>query len=114
MRRRGITDFGLCMVDLWSAGNFGSDATGQRLSRALTWARAHPADNGYAHPVDGVVTLVDLNAMKVVAVEDHRLVPVPAEDANYTPAAVGTLRADVKPLDTRPDHDLPLHPWRCP
>jgi primary-amine oxidase len=101
MRRRGVTDFSLCMVDLWPAGNFGTDAPGQRLSRALTWARAHPADNGYAHPIDGVVTIVDLNAMKVVAVEDHRLVPVPAEEGNYTPAAVGALRADVKPLEIR-------------
>jgi primary-amine oxidase len=101
MRRRGITDFGLCMIDLWSAGNFGTDAPGQRLSRALTWVRAHAADNGYAHPIDGVVTIVDLNAVKVVAVEDYRLVPVPAEDGNYTPAAVGALRADVKPLEIR-------------
>jgi primary-amine oxidase len=99
MRRRGVTDFSLCMVDLWSAGNFGIDTPGQRLSRALTWVRAHPTDNGYAHPVDGVVTVVDLNAMKVVAVEDHRLVPVPTGEGNYTPDAVGTLRADVKPLE---------------
>ena len=49
MRRRGITDFSLCMLDLWPAGNFGTDKPGQRLSRALTWVRAHPGDNGYAH-----------------------------------------------------------------
>jgi len=101
MRRRGITDFGLCMIDLWSAGNFGTDAPGQRLSRALTWVRARPGDNGYARPVEGVVTIVDLNALKVVAVEDHRLVPLPKEDGNYTPDAVGALRPDVKPLEIR-------------
>jgi primary-amine oxidase len=101
MRRRGITDFDLCMIDLWSAGNFGTDAPGQRLSRALTWARRHATDNGYAHPIDGVVTIVDLNAMKVVAVEDHRLVPVPPEDGNYTPEAVGAMRTDVKPIEIR-------------
>src|SRR5262245_59594031 len=99
MRRRGITDFSLCMIDLWSAGNFGTDKPGQRLTRALTWARAHPGDNGYAHPVEGVVTLIDLNAMTVVAVEYHRLVPVPAESGNYAPDAVGALRADVAPLE---------------
>src|SRR5262245_24285683 len=101
MRRRGVKDFDLCMVDLWSAGNFGTDVPGQRLSRALTWVRAHASDNGYAHPVDGVVTIVDLNALRVVAVEDHRLVPVPGEDANYTPEAVGLQRPDVKPLEIR-------------
>ena len=121
MRRRGITDFSLCMVDLWSAGNFGTDAPGQRLSRALTWVRAHPTDNGYAHPIDGVVTIVDLNAMKVVAVEDHRLMPVPAEDGNYAPAAVGALRTDVKPLEisqpagpgfTVDGHEVRWQKWR--
>ena len=99
MRRRGITDFSLCMLDLWPAGNFGTDKPGQRLSRALTWVRAHPGDNGYAHPVEGVVTMIDLNAMAVVAVEDYRLVPVPVESGNYTPDAVGPLRADVAPLE---------------
>ncbi len=38
MRRRGITDFSLAMVDPWSAGNFGiEDEKGRRLSRTLTW-----------------------------------------------------------------------------
>jgi primary-amine oxidase len=101
MRRRGVTDWNLCMIDLWPAGNFGIDAPGQRLSRALTWVRKHPADNGYAHPVEGVIAIVDLGAMKVVAVEDHRLVPLPDEDGNYTPGAVGALRTDVAPLEIR-------------
>jgi len=121
MRRRGVTDFSLCMIDLWSAGNFGTDAPGQRLSRALTWVRARPDDNGYAHPVEGVITIVDLNAMKVVAVEDHRFVPLPKEDGNYTVAAVGAQRTDVKPLDIRqPDgpsfsvngHEVRWQKWR--
>ena len=121
MRRRGVTDFDLCMIDLWSAGNYGTDAPGQRLSRALTWVRARPGDNGYARPVEGVVTIVDLNALKVVAVEDHRLVPLPPEDANYTPDAVGALRADVKPLQIhQPEgpgfdvdgHEIRWQKWR--
>jgi primary-amine oxidase len=121
MRRRGVTDFSLCMIDLWSAGNFGTDAPGQRLSRALTWVRARPDDNGYAHPVEGVVTIVDLNAMKVVAVEDHRLVPLPKEDGNYTPAAVGALRQDIRPLEihqpagpsfTVDGHEVRWQKWR--
>ena len=101
MRRRGVKNFDHCMIDMWSAGNFGTDAPGQRLTRALTWVRAHPTDNGYAHPIDGVVTIVDLNALRVVDVEDHRLVPVPTENANYTPDAVGSQRPDVKPLEIR-------------
>src|SRR5215813_4741699 len=51
MRRRGVTDFSLTMVDSWSAGNFGvPDEDGRRLVRALTWVRRQADDNGYARP----------------------------------------------------------------
>ena len=57
--------------------------------RALTWVRASPHDNGYARPVENVVTVVDLHAMQVLAVEDYGVVPLPPEDANYTSAVAG-------------------------
>ena len=101
MRKRGITDFDLCMVDSWSAGNFGFPADeGRRLVRALTWVRRHPDDNGYARPVENVITVVDLNEMKVVAVEDDGVVPLPPEDANYSAEAAGT-RTGLKPIEIR-------------
>src|SRR4029077_116813 len=40
MRRRGVTDTSLAMVDAWSAGNFGfPEDEGRRLVRALAWGR---------------------------------------------------------------------------
>src|SRR5688572_24509757 len=37
VRKRGITDFSLCMVDPWSNGHYGAEEDGQlRLVRALT------------------------------------------------------------------------------
>ena len=99
MRRRGIVDFDLCMVDPWSAGNFGLEAeNGRRLSRALTWVRSRPDDNGYARPVENVVAVVDLEAMQVIAVEDFGVVPLPPEEANYSAAAAGA-RTDLKPIE---------------
>jgi primary-amine oxidase len=99
MRKRGITNFDLCMVDPWSAGNFGLEAeTGRRLSRALTWVRSRPDDNGYARPVENVITVVDLHAMEVIAVEDFGVVPLPPEEANYSAETVGT-RTDLKPIE---------------
>ena len=99
MRKRGITDFSLCMVDPWSAGNFGLEAEqGRRLSRALTWVRSRPDDNGYARPVENVITVVDLQAMQVIAVEDYGVVPLPPEEGNYSPAAAGS-RTDLKPVE---------------
>ena len=47
MRKRGVADFDLCMVDPWSNGNYGiAEEEGRRLVRALTWLRASPRDNG--------------------------------------------------------------------
>ena len=121
MRKRGVTDFSLTMVDPWSAGHFGfRDDEGRRLSRALTWVRRSPDDNGYARPVANLLTVVDLNAMQVVRVEDHGVVPLPPEDANYSPDVAGT-RTDLKPLEIRqPEgpsfeldgHELRWQKWR--
>ena len=47
MRKRGVTDPSLTMMDPWSAGNFGFPGEeGRRLVRALTWVRRHASDNG--------------------------------------------------------------------
>jgi len=121
LRRRGVTDFSLAMVDSWSAGNFGfPQDEGRRLVRALTWMRRHAQDNGYARPVANLLTVVDLNAMEVVAVEDGGVVPLPPEDGNYTPEAAGT-RTGLKPVEIRqPEgpsfelagHELRWQKWR--
>ena len=97
LEKRGITDMDLVIVDPWSAGSYG-DEKGRRLSRALTWVRLDPEDNAYAHPVDNLVAVVDLNKMEVVRIEDYGVVPVPQERGNYTPDAAGE-RQDLKPLD---------------
>src|SRR5262249_16148384 len=80
MRRRGVTDFSLAMVDPWSAGNFGiEDEKGRRLTRTLTWVRRSPTDNGYARPVANLIATVDLDEMKVIAIEDYGVVSLPPE-----------------------------------
>jgi primary-amine oxidase len=121
MRKRGVTDFSLAMIDPWSAGNFGfAGEDGRRLSRALTWVRRSPDDNGYARPIANLLTVVDLAEMKVVRVEDGGVVPLPPEDANYSPEAAGTRR-DLKPIEIRqPEgpsfelegHELRWQKWR--
>ncbi|HXA95022.1 MAG TPA: tyramine oxidase, partial [Candidatus Dormibacteraeota bacterium] len=121
MRRRGVTDLSLAMVDSWSAGNFGFPADeGRRLVRALTWVRRHAQDNGYARPIANLLTVVDLNEMKVVAVEDGGVVPLPPEDGNYSPEAAGE-RSGLKPVEIRqPEgpsfelagHELRWQKWR--
>ena len=121
MRKRGVTDFSLTMVDPWSAGSFGfAGEEGRRLVRALTWVRRNPTDNGYARPVANVLTVVDLDEMKVVDVQDFGVMPLPTEDANYSPDVAGT-RTDLKPLEIhQPEgpsfelngHELSWQRWR--
>ncbi len=100
--KRGITDMSLVCVDSWSAGWYDDDVEGdrgRRLSRALCWVRNNPTDNLYAHPIDGLIVVVDLNTMEVVRVEDHGVVPVPTEPSNYSTESVTDLRTGLKPLE---------------
>jgi primary-amine oxidase len=102
---RGIKDFETVQVDAWPAGYFGDESEqGLRLARAVAFVRSQPDDNEWAHPVDGVIALVDLNARKVLRVDDHGVVPIPPEPGNFDAEAVGTLRDDVAPLEiTQPE-----------
>jgi primary-amine oxidase len=105
MARRGITDFDTVQVDAWAAGHFGpAEETGQRLGRGVAFVKPRPGDNEWAHPVDGVIALVDLNRLEVLRIDDHGVVPVPPESGNFDAAANGPLRDDIAPLEiTQPD-----------
>ena len=111
MRKRGVEDFELCMLDPWSSGYLGPDdhPDRRRICRPLTWVRVgDPDDNGYARPVENVRILVDLDEMAVVDIIDDGVVPLPPMSGNYYPhllegaennvPAVTTLRDDVRPI----------------
>jgi primary-amine oxidase len=122
LHRRGITNIDLVMVDSWTVGNYGNaEEQTQRLLRSLAYMRSDLKDNGYARPIEGIVAFIDLNRMEVVRVEDHGVVPVPAEVANYTSDAIGQMRADLKPIEiTQPEgpsfsvngHEVRWQKWR--
>jgi primary-amine oxidase len=115
MRRRGVEDFSLAMIDPWaSSWTSPEDApSARRIVRPLTWLRAAPGEHGYARPVEGLVCVVDLDAGEVVEVTDHGVVPLPPSPGNYeepwifdpgnVPAFPGP-RTDVRPIEiTQPD-----------
>jgi primary-amine oxidase len=105
-KRYGIQDASLVMVDIWSAGYYGGEDHdgGQRLTRPLCFLRSDPTDNGYAHPIEGIRPVVDLNLMRVVRIEEYGTWPIPPEPGNYSPDRVGPLRNGVRPLViTQPD-----------
>ena len=102
LKRRGVEDMSLVMVDAWSAGHYGNEPAedrGKRLVRALTWVKSDAKDNGYAHPIEGLITVIDLNRKEVVRIEDLGVVPVPARAGNWGRSEVAHPRADLKPLE---------------
>jgi len=58
MRKRGVTDFDLCMIDPWPAGYLGPQDhydNSPTVCRPLTFVRSAPGEHGYARPVEGLV-----------------------------------------------------------
>uniref|UniRef100_M1CKE9 Amine oxidase n=1 Tax=Solanum tuberosum TaxID=4113 RepID=M1CKE9_SOLTU len=106
MKRRGIDDMYLVMVDPWCVGYHSeADAPSRRLAKPLVFCRAEsdcPMENGYARPIEGIHVLVDVQIMQVIEFEDRKLVPLlPADPLrNYTAGETrgGVDRSDVKPL----------------
>lgn len=105
LAKRGITDLSTVQIDPWPAGSFGDaaeDAT--RLTRVVSYLRHDPTDNGYAHPIEGLVAMIDLSARRVVEIVDHGVVAVPAECSNYDIERAGPARTSLRPLEiVQPD-----------
>jgi primary-amine oxidase len=103
MMRRGLSDaeIELIQVDPFSAGYFNREVEkGRRLVSAVSYWRKDNKDNGYAHPIEGVVALVDLIENKVVQlVDEPKIVPIPKRLRNYDRDSIRNTRTDVKPLD---------------
>jgi primary-amine oxidase len=99
LKHHGITDPSLVMVDIWSAGNYGSEEdSSRRLARPLCFLRSDPTDNGYARPIEGIRPVVDLNSMEVIRVEEFGTWPLPPNPGNYAATRVPNQRKDIKPL----------------
>jgi len=102
MVRRGLSDadIELIQVDPISPGYFDFEPyKGRRILRAVSYYRAYEKDNAYAHPIEGIVAVVDLIEGKILSLEDDgRLVPIPRAQYNYDSATL-TPRTDLKPLE---------------
>ncbi len=121
-RQYGVSDTSLVMVDIWSAGNYGGDEDQtRRLARPLCFLRSEPGENGYAHPIEGIRPVVDLNTMEVLRVEEYGTWPLPPEPWDYAANRLSGFRNGIKPLTiTQPDgpsfelhgHQMAWQNWR--
>jgi primary-amine oxidase len=122
LRRRGLSEFEHAIVDAWSVGAYGDERyPSRRMARALSYIRGGMDDVGYGRPIEGVIAYVDLSTMEVLEVEEGVEVPLPPLTGHYTPATVGPLRNDVKPLEivqpqgasfTVDGHEVRWQHWR--
>lgn len=102
MKKRGIENLELVTVDAWSAGHYGNEPPedkGKRLVRALCWVRSEPNDNYYAHPIENIVAVVDLNRKQLVRLEDHGVIPLPPQSGNWAREYVKETRTGLEPLE---------------
>lgn len=102
IRKRGIEDPSLVMVDPWSIGYHGiPEDEGRRLATALCFVRKFPGDNAYAYPLSGLLPVVDLSTMEIVRIEDYGVRELPPMDAQYKPEISDKIqvRTDLKPID---------------
>ena len=101
LTRRGIDDHALVCCDPWSCGVFNHpDEAGRRLILVFAWMRLGPHDNQFAHPVEGLTAIVDLNRGEVVRVDDAGdATPVPRQPSNYGRRFQDTWRTELRPIE---------------
>ncbi|MBR72119.1 MAG: tyramine oxidase [Rhodospirillaceae bacterium] len=120
-KKRGITDMDEVCVDPWSAGVFEVEGEGGRhLSHTFSWQKVNGAENYYAHPIEGLNAVVDINSWEVIRVDDYGAVPIPQKKFEYTAASQKTTREDLLPINIeQPEgvsfelngHELSWHEW---
>ncbi|MGV3615032.1 MAG: hypothetical protein ACO1SV_06830 [Fimbriimonas sp.] len=111
MRRRGLTKIEDLHLEPWAPGYVEGDQPPRRLMRVLTFLRGK-SENPYARPIEGVLALVDLNARRMVRLEDTGNRPLPPEAGPIGTPNPGRSTAPAKPPFALKDHAVAWGPWR--
>lgn len=122
LAKRGIHDLSLVQIDPWAISNVPDvDISEGRLCSSVSYVRHFEDDNGYAHPIEGVVAIADLTTGQVIEIFDYGVKPMNEECANYLPEFNQPLRDDIAPLTiTQPQgpgftvngHEITWQRWR--
>ncbi len=101
MRKRGVEDVTHVQIDPWPAGGYQhpSIPQGHRANRAIAFIRDDGTDNGYAHPVQGLIAHIDLTEEKVAYLEDWGVTPIPQAHGRYDNASFEKLQQSPRPLE---------------
>jgi primary-amine oxidase len=100
LKLRGITDTSSVYVEPIGIGTRAATTNEKRrLAWCLSWVRD---ENYLAHPIQGLIAIIDCSTPTVLSVEDHGVVPVPPESGAYE--SVEPYREDLNELEiTQPN-----------
>ena len=105
LAKRGITDIKKVVTTPLTVGYFdGKDALRQedRLLKIVSYLDVGDG-NYWAHPIENLVAVIDLEQKKIVRIEDHGVIPVPLKPTPYD-GRDRELTASPKPLNiTEPE-----------
>ncbi len=102
MKRRGLEQYiDDCFCSPLAPGYFPNreDENGHRMLRSLTYLIPNPGDSPWAHPVEGLLALVNMTERRLVHLDDDGDVPVPMAHGNYGLDAQGPARTSLKPIE---------------
>jgi len=104
LKKRGIEDLSQVHVEPWIAGVRHPDMSANaRVLRAIAFLNPDSDGNHYARPIDGLTAYIDVDSGQVI-VEDHGVVPIPNDPADYAAHRVGKLREELRPIEiTQPE-----------
>jgi primary-amine oxidase len=90
--RRGVSDPDTQVhLETWPIGaqipEYLND--GRRLVWTPMWFKPTPESNMYAHPINGLYAIVDLQTSEVVGVEDGEVTPIPMTPGDYRLSQTG-------------------------
>jgi primary-amine oxidase len=102
LKKRGITDISKVIATPLSVGYFGpkdkSADPKKRLLKSVAYLNTGDG-NFWAHPIENLVAVVDLEKKKVIQVQDDGVIPVPMKNDPYAMGDKTSQREPVKPLD---------------
>ncbi len=100
LEKRGITDVSSVLMETWPIGaqipKYLDD--GRRLVWTPMWWRPDPEANPYAHPINGVYAIIDLQTCEVVGLEDDNVTAIPQTRGDYRLSQTGG-NIELKSLD---------------
>ncbi|MEM7292471.1 MAG: primary-amine oxidase [Pseudomonadota bacterium] len=102
---RGIEDVNQVSVEMLCMANFANDSEqDRRLLRGHCFFIDSPDDNPHVRPIEGLVPIVDLNAMQVLRVEDTGVRPIPSDLGEYRAAELTSVDTPLATLEiTQPN-----------